>query len=60
MKRRTDRALRTAKKILDRVVCECGHVESEHSSHSEPHECCNEMCDCMGFDPVKFTVERAS
>jgi hypothetical protein len=31
------------------MICECGHVEDEHSLSGE---CQIEECPCAGFDPV--------
>lgn len=57
-----DQALKTARQILRRVVCECGCTCSEHAGNErEParlRPCCE--CDCERFRPVRFTVERAS
>lgn len=57
-----DQALTTAWDLLDRTVCECGHVESAHVF--DPDECHGEVGDacergCREFRPVLFTVERA-
>jgi hypothetical protein len=55
-----DRALKAAREILDRVVCECGHLETDHVpvNHKYLGECAD--CDCKRFAPVRFRVERAS
>jgi hypothetical protein len=62
MSRRVDRALRTAEEVLDGLVCECGHVESEHRGASgEPNrECGVARCRCKQLRLVQFSVERAS
>lgn len=54
----SDAALDTARDILDRQVCECGDLESDHVSGAPPNECCE--CDCLQFSPVAFLVTRAS
>jgi hypothetical protein len=54
-----DAALRTAREILARSVCECGHMGGDHipASAYQLGECAD--CDCGRFKPVKFRVERA-
>lgn len=54
-----DRALRTAREVLAGLVCECGHVESEHQMFTESSKCAVKPCRCREFRAVTFTVERA-
>lgn len=63
-----DRAVITARDIIDRIVCECGHVESEHAGREgdSPRVCQGYRlrgdfrCRCVEFRPVRFTVERVA
>jgi hypothetical protein len=49
-----DPVLATARELLDRQVCECSHIESEHHNDGS----CTE-CTCEIFEPVTFSIERA-
>lgn len=71
MSRRVDRALATAREVVTGIVCECGHVESEHGGgEGDRYRPCASRrdytakrrisCSCTTFRPVKFRVERAS
>jgi hypothetical protein len=50
-----DPALVTARELVAGMVCECGHVESEHYTH-DSRECTE--CTCEIFEPVTFEVRR--
>jgi len=52
-----DRALRAAKEWLDDAICECGHLDVEHSQHILRH--CSE-CECCHWRPVRFHIQRAA
>lgn len=52
-----DKAVATAIDILEGLVCECGHINSEHFLDQS---CSTKGCRCRTFTPVRFTVERAS
>lgn len=59
-----DRAVATAIDILNRSICECGHLRTEHyedAAHSCAGDVPSQGCDerCIRFRPVKFKVERA-
>jgi len=57
--KKTDRAINTALEILDGMVCECGHVESEHLMLTDSSRCNQSRCRCKEFTPVNFHVVRA-
>lgn len=57
---KNDRALTTARDILDGLVCECGHVESEHLMLTDTSHCNEKPCRCREFRPVTFVIERAT
>jgi NAD-dependent DNA ligase len=52
-----DKALKTAKGILHRTVCECGCLSTEHEA-SEDQRCLGESCPCLRFKAVRFFIER--
>jgi len=51
-----DKALKTAKEILYRTVCECGCLATEHEA-SEDQRCVN-CGPCVRFRAVRFFVDR--
>lgn len=55
-----DDAITTAREILHKLVCECGHIESEHLRIPPPPDTCHgsETCRCQEFRPVTFVVKR--
>lgn len=58
-----DPALTTALDVLDGLVCECGHVEADHSFWDDSSACESDdepICDCTEFRPVDFYVTRAN
>jgi len=57
-----DAAVLTARDLLNRLVCECGHVESEHDEHRRRCKPAQDdaTCRCREFRPVRFRVERWS
>lgn len=57
-----DKAIVTALELLEGTVCECGHVDSEHSCGDDKTFCDSPddpECDCTEFRPVNFHVVRA-
>jgi hypothetical protein len=63
-----DRALETARDILEGNVCECGDTEGSHIIGGQEHgvikpDSCvgddGDGCDCTEFRPVQFVVIRA-
>jgi predicted Zn-ribbon and HTH transcriptional regulator len=52
-----DKALAAARDLINEVICECGHWDSEHLMLDDTSKCGE--CRCKAFRTVKFTVERA-
>lgn len=52
-----DKALEAARDLINEVVCECGHWDSEHLMLGNDTKCGE--CRCKEFRSVKFTVARA-
>lgn len=53
--------LREARSTLERQVCECSHLESEHcfiTGRGNATRGCDRTCRCRRFVPVRFRVER--
>lgn len=55
-RRPLDRALKTAREILAKTVCECGCVVADHATSLSGKPC--GTCECDRFRPVRFRVAR--
>jgi hypothetical protein len=56
---RVDKAVATAREVIDGLICDCGHTKDEHLMFDESSKCGEKPCRCREFRPVTFTVERA-
>lgn len=51
-----DKALKTAREILHRTICECGCIVVDHEA-SEDQRCRN-CGTCLQFKAVRFFIDR--